>query len=215
MSNAIPKPLKCRIVNLDKGNTFVEAFFNPKEVAIDKKVPWNKHKSTKANVPELEFTDAEPQQLQMELLFDTYESRRSVHSDYVEVLESFMKIIPDLKRPPMCLFLWGQNFPSFMGVIDSLSTKYTMFLPDGTPVRATVSVSMKQADVLIGSGSGEGDKKKDGPTTDFTTPGKVATMDEAKRADKFGPNHRKTLEESGSETGNLQPGEMIFGAPGK
>src|SRR6266545_2892953 len=127
MSNAIPKPLKCRIVNLDKGNTFVEAFFNPKEVAIDKKVPWNKHKSTKANVP---------------------------------VLESFMKIIPDLKRPPPCLFLWGQNFPSFMGVIDSLSTKYTMFLPDGTPVRATVSVSMKQADVLIGSGSGEGDKKK-------------------------------------------------------
>ena len=209
-SNSIPKPLKCMIKNLDTGEK-VEAYFNPKELSIDKRVPWNKHKSTKADNPVLEFTDAEPMELQIELLFDGYESRTSVYSEYISVLESFMKIIDDKKkRPPMCIFLWGKNFPSFMGVIESLSTKYSMFMPDGTPVRATCTVKMKQADKLT-VGSADGAQKKDGPQTDFSTQGKTASQEESGRADLFGPNHRRTLDKSGSETGRLTPGEPVFG----
>ncbi|HKE17905.1 MAG TPA: hypothetical protein VKB80_23675 [Kofleriaceae bacterium] len=210
MPGAIPRPLKCMIKNLDTGES-VEAFFNPKEVGINKKVPWNKHKSTKANNPELEFTDAEPKELQVELLFDTYEARNCVHKEFVSRLEAFTKIIDEkTRRPPMCIFLWGRNFPSFMGVIESLSTKYTMFLPDGTPVRATVSLSMKEADSLV-AGKG-GDSKTSGPSTDFTAQGQQATKDDALRADRFGPDHRQTLDQSKSENGRLKEGEMIFGS---
>ena len=44
--------------------------------------------------------------------------------------------------PPSVLFVWGKF--RFKGVITSLSQKYTMFLADGTPVRAEATISMQQ-----------------------------------------------------------------------
>ena len=61
-------------------------------------------------------------------------------------------------------FYWS-GAPQFKGVIESLSVKYTMFMPDGTPVRATVNLRMKQANRLLNKGEAKeanksGDKKK-------------------------------------------------------
>ena len=47
-------------------------------------------------------------------------------------------------RAARVLVVWG-GLPAFEGVIESIGTKYTMFLPSGTPVRATVSLKMKEA----------------------------------------------------------------------
>jgi hypothetical protein len=210
-NDSISRPLKCRIQNLDNKD-FVEAYFNPKELAIEKQVPWNKHKTSKGNNPVLEFTDAEPKKLSVELLFDTFESRQNVYSQFVEKLESMTLIVDDKKkRPPMCIFLWGKAF-SFMGVIEGLSTKYTMFLKDGTPVRATCTVTMKQADSLTTGGEkeGEGEKsKKKGPKPDdYSKEGKSATQSDARRADKFGDDHRATLDANDSEDGTLDAGPV-------
>jgi hypothetical protein len=206
MSN-VPQPLKCVIRNLDT-NTEVSAYFNPKELSIDKKVPWNKHKSTKANNPVLEFTDAEPKDLSVELLFDGYEKKTDVYETYVKKLEEFTKIIDAKKRPPMVIFLWGK-FPSFMGVIESLQTKYTMFLANGKPVRATVTLKIKQADKLT-VGSKEGQKKKGNqPTDDFSSQGQMATDADRLRADKFGEDHRAVLDASGTQTNQLPPGAPV------
>jgi len=205
--SSIPKPLKCMIKNLDNGQQ-VEAYFNPKEVSIDKKVSWNKHKSTKANNPMLEFTDGEPKNFSCELLFDGYETKTNVHAKYVKVLDEFTKIIPAKKRPPMCIFLWGK-FPGFMGVLESLSAKYTMFLHDGTPVRATVTIKMTEAEKLAGKKEDAKKETKDGDFEDFSAEGKQATADEARRPDKFDQNHRGVLEKSGSENGQLAPGTVV------
>ena len=59
MSDHIPKPLRCIIKNPDTKKE-VRAKFNPKELTIEKSVPWNKHKDSKGDTPLLEFTDAEP-----------------------------------------------------------------------------------------------------------------------------------------------------------
>lgn len=205
MSN-VPQPLKCVIRNLDT-NAEVAAYFNPKELSIDKKVPWNKHKSTKANNPVLEFTDAEPKDLSVELLFDGYEKKVDVYETYVKKLEEFTKIIIEKKRPPMVIFLWGK-FPSFMGVIESLQTKYTMFLANGKPVRATVTLKIKQADKLT-VGSKEGQKKSKQPTDDFSGQGQMATDADRLRADKFGEDHRAVLDASGTQTNQLPPGAPV------
>lgn len=139
----LPTLTKCLIKNLDTGEE-IKAFFNPKEIGIDKNVPWNKHKDSKANLPILEFTDADPAELSLELLFDTFETRKSVYEEHIEKLEKLIKVDAAKKRPPMVLFLWGTHFPKFMGVISSLSVQYTMFLPDGTPVRSTVKLKIKE-----------------------------------------------------------------------
>lgn len=122
----------------------LEAQFNPKELSINKSVPWTKTKKSTEDAPELEFTEAEPQTLAVELMFDTFESREDVAKKYGERLLQFATVDKGLKRPPMVLFTWGSL--QFKGVIESLNVKYTMFLPDGTPVRATCDVKMKQAD---------------------------------------------------------------------
>jgi hypothetical protein len=113
----------------------------------------------------------------------------------------------------MCIFLWGKGFPSFMGVIESLSTKFTMFLANGTPVRATVTVKMKQATKLTKAveTDDEGKEKKGtgGPMADFSKKGKLATQEDARRADRFDKNHREALNKIGSEDGTVPAGTPV------
>jgi len=68
------------------------------------------------------------------------------------------------ERPKLMFFYWG-GLPTFKGVIESLSVKYTLFLPDGTPTRATVSLRIKEAGRLHNKGEAKeankpGEKKK-------------------------------------------------------
>lgn len=148
---------KCSIVALDGPGT-VEALFNPKEISIDKSVPWSKHRTSKGDSPHLEFTASDGRNLSLELFFDTYEEKTDVYKGYVEKLEKFTQVrnvTPESeRRPPRVMVVWGE-FPNFKGVIESLQTKYTMFLPDGTPVRATCSIKLKEA-VTTSNGGGNG-----------------------------------------------------------
>lgn len=54
----------------------VEAYFEAREVTVEKSVAWNSHKSEEeADSPTLEFTAAEPKTLSVELMFDMFEDR--------------------------------------------------------------------------------------------------------------------------------------------
>ena len=61
------------------------------------------------------------------------------------------------RRPHRCVVKWGSTVPSFRCVIESVSTKYTMFTDDGTPVRATCTVKLKEADVVSMAQGGGGE----------------------------------------------------------
>ncbi|HEU5056030.1 MAG TPA: hypothetical protein VFU21_05875 [Kofleriaceae bacterium] len=179
----LPPLTKCLIKNLDAGDE-VTAYFNPKEIGITKNVPWNKHKDSKADKPILEFTDADPAELNIELLFDTFETRDSVYDAHISKLEKLVKVDEAKKRPPMVLFLWGTHFPKFMGVVSALKVQYTMFLPDGTPVRATATVTIKEGRNLKTS-----DKKSKSEAYDPNRP------------DKAGPDHRAEMDKNSKEGG--------------
>lgn len=54
----------------------------------------------------------------------------------------------EIRRPPVYYFVWGQkNY--LMCMIESLTYKLTMFLPDGTPVRALVDLTLKEVDLGV------------------------------------------------------------------
>ncbi|QGZ93962.1 CIS tube protein [Terricaulis silvestris] len=60
--------------------------------------------------------------------------------------------VADEERPPPVRFIWsGQGRGAAPSVVDSIEEKYTMFLPDGAPVRAAA-----EADVSGKSKSGDG-----------------------------------------------------------
>ncbi|MGH8571151.1 MAG: LysM peptidoglycan-binding domain-containing protein, partial [Gammaproteobacteria bacterium] len=47
----------------------------------------------------------------------------------------------DLHHPPVCHLSWGTFTDIFTGVLTQLDQRFTLFLSDGTPVRATLSCS--------------------------------------------------------------------------
>jgi|JI6StandDraft_1071083.scaffolds.fasta_scaffold41197_3 hypothetical protein len=139
---------KLTIIGLDLGGT-VTAQFNPKEVGVDKSVPWQKSPTSSGDQPEMQFTSAEGRSMSFELFFDEYETGGNVHAMYVEGLLAFARVMDpkgaeDKRRPTRVRVKWG-GLPDFEGVIESVATKYTMFLPDGTPCRCTCSVKFKEA----------------------------------------------------------------------
>jgi len=136
---------KLQITPVDgkKQNQAIEALFNPKEYTIAKRVPWNPQSASGLDAPELQFTTGQGETLQLELFFDTYESASSVR-DHTKKLHDLALIDTSLHRPPMVLVTWGTL--SFKGVVESLNQRYTMFMEDGTPVRATVTLTLRRAE---------------------------------------------------------------------
>jgi len=75
-----------------------------------------------------------------------------------------VSVEPSSEAGKVASYYWS-GAPQFKGVIEALSVKYTLFLADGTPTRATVSVRMKEAGRVHNKGETKeanqpGEKKK-------------------------------------------------------
>lgn len=156
--NTFDPAAKLKIIGLEgsRDGKTVQAQFNPKELQVDKSVPWQKQKKAK-NPADLEFTGGEPKTMTVELMFDGYEqgSQSTVQSS-VDTLLLLAEVDEGLKRPSKVKVIWGDQgkLPPFEGVIESISTKYTMFSPDGVVLRATCNLKLKQAaDLKVGKKS--------------------------------------------------------------
>lgn len=143
-------PRKVSIVGLEVRVDLI-AQYNPKEVQIEKSANWTAHATSKQDNPGLEFTSAAARTLSMELLFDTYEEGLDVGEKYVAKLMQLISVMdPDgdeqHKRPSLVQVRWpDRSYATFEGVLESVSTKYTMFSPSGFPVRANCTVKIKEA----------------------------------------------------------------------
>jgi len=127
----------------------LDFLFNPTKYSITKTNTWNPRKNVGKDVQPLEFGGGQPKSLTLQLFFDTLEEGKDVR-DYTGILERMMQIDESLRqgksdrgRPPYCRFRWGKFF-SFICVIQRLKVDYTLFLPDGKPVRAIADLSLKQ-----------------------------------------------------------------------
>ena len=142
---------KASLVEAD-GSKELKFRFNPKEYSIQKSATWNRptNKSAKSS-SKPEFGGAQPQSVSMELLFDDWENPDADLLADVHTLLGWMmpteKSISNGKPQPQVLKLqWGSNhsLSDFKGFLKSVSVKYTMFKPDGKPVRATASIALEE-----------------------------------------------------------------------
>jgi nucleoid-associated protein YgaU len=139
----------------DQGNV-IGVLFNPTEYSFERS---NSYKATPVpglDSPLLQFVNGECDQLSMELFLDDYTdpkgptSLRQPEKDpltkRLHDLTKLLKIDRDLHAPPPVRFNWGPM--EFSAVIEKLSRKVTMFHPDGTPARVTLSVTFKEYKTL-------------------------------------------------------------------
>jgi nucleoid-associated protein YgaU len=136
----------------DDGSKELKFRFNPKEYSIQKSASWSRptNKSAKSS-SKPEFGGVQPQSVSMELLFDDWETPDADLLDDVNTLLGWLKPTEDSinkKKPqPQILKLqWGSNhsLSEFKGFLKSVSVKYTMFKPDGKPVRATANIALEE-----------------------------------------------------------------------
>lgn len=121
----------------------VEVLFNPTTYSIDKSVQYGELSLPGMDTPVTQFVSGDAQTLSMDLLLDTYESGTDVR-DHVKKLDRLVNIDGERHAPPLCKFVWGGL--SFTAVVESLKKQFTLFKPDGEPVRAEVTLSFKQHD---------------------------------------------------------------------
>jgi hypothetical protein len=166
MSNFLHPSSKSGVVSIASLDTHiqVDAQYNPKELQVDKTVPWQKKSQankTQETGIQLEFTGAEGRSLTLELLFDGFETKSSV-AGKVETLNTMASVLEPgsadetKRRPHLCVVTWGSTVPTFKCVIESLSVKYTMFSDQGVPLRATCTVKLKEADTVTGASASGG-----------------------------------------------------------
>ncbi|HEY1551880.1 MAG TPA: hypothetical protein VGG28_28840 [Kofleriaceae bacterium] len=155
-----PPTQKFVIGTLDGGAHQVEvtAQYNPKELSLQANARWeavngNGKKPSGGNQP-LAWGGTDPQVMTAELLFDGVEENISVRpliDALISLTEPRDMNSRDLwsRRPPLCVAIWGSDPRKFRCIVQTVATKITMFNPHGLPLRATCTVTLKEANVLV------------------------------------------------------------------
>lgn len=135
--------------DLGKFEKTITALFNPNQISISKNVQWCLKPKPESDTGKTQFTSGEPVTLSLELFFDTYESGTDVRERTKEIFSlTTVQGHGNLHRPPLCKIVWGtfdlSDTFSCQWVLTSLNQRFSLFLSDGTPVRATLGCSFRQ-----------------------------------------------------------------------
>jgi nucleoid-associated protein YgaU len=134
--------------------------FNPKEYSIQKSASWESKPgkgAKKAAMPE--FKGAEPRSMTLEIFLDATISSQKARTDgatppksrLAEDIETLFKCCTPTEQslaknkpsPPFVVFGWGSTV-LFEAFVKQVSVKYTLFTPEGVPIRATASVTLQE-----------------------------------------------------------------------
>lgn len=142
-----------------------EVLFNPNSYSITKTVTWNQTGAPAAagnapagaggkttqiylDAPTLNFGGGGSRQLTLNLFFDVTETPDADVRDEISDIVALTRKDRDQKCPLPCEISWGgsgdnYDFP-FVGVVTSLTQNFVLFDPDGTPLRANVTVILTE-----------------------------------------------------------------------
>ncbi len=146
----------------------LEVQYNPTEFTLNKGVQIAEIAIPGLDTPILQFVRGQSETLTLDLFFDTTDEGTGEGATPVTVrtdkFYQLIKIDGDLHAPPICRFIWGgHEFPGshfdsswasqqrangFDCLVESVRQRFTMFNPKGVPLRATLSVSLREYKTL-------------------------------------------------------------------
>lgn len=146
------KNFEVSIGSLDRPEYTVIAQYRPAELSVDQSIGWTTH-ATPAGAW-LEFSKTVSRGASVELFLDATEGEARSVMPWIELLHRLANVrdpdstLDEYARPHHCILVFGNVFVRRMSmpcVIESMNIKYTRFNPDGEPVRASVSLKLKEA----------------------------------------------------------------------
>jgi hypothetical protein len=145
---------------------FIPVQFNPTQISFSKGVQLGDIPIPGLDCSLVQFVRGQNETLSMDLFFDSTDSGMGAGAtsvtQYSDQIYQLIKIEPDSHAPPICEFIWNTSFPgadiseemgnqkrnSFTCVMESVRHQYTLFSPEGVPLRATVTVSLREYKTL-------------------------------------------------------------------
>jgi hypothetical protein len=147
----------------------VEVQYNPTEFSFTKAVTYAEIGIPGLDMPVQQFVRGNAESVVVDLYFDTTEfgmSDEATVKPVTLITDQFYQLIrvdPRIKAPPVCLFSWSDTgFPGsnlrlgetqlrehgFRCLVESVTQKFTLFSPQGVPLRATLSVKLREYQTL-------------------------------------------------------------------
>ncbi|BAH40479.1 MAG TPA: LysM peptidoglycan-binding domain-containing protein [Gemmatimonas aurantiaca] len=145
---------------------FIPVQFNPTEYTLTKGAQLAEIAIPGLDTPLIQFVRGQTETLALDLYFDTTDDGMGTNATSVTTLTDqiyqLVKIEPDTHAPPVCSFLWHKKFPGsdvsekvgnqrrsdFQCVVESVKQRFTLFSPEGVPLRAIVTVSLREYKTL-------------------------------------------------------------------
>jgi hypothetical protein len=141
---------KATLHSLDEDDYSFTFMYNPTSISISRKVKVEDNRGARTEnegIPKVSFAYPEATIISIkDIIFDTYEDtgNRDV-GNKLKKLTRTVKFIQAKQRPPVYVFAWG-NINYLRCYVESVDYQLTLFLPNGTPVRAKASISLKEVD---------------------------------------------------------------------
>jgi hypothetical protein len=126
--------------------------FNPTEYTLQKGAQIAEIAIPGIDSPILQFVRGQNEKLTLELFFDTTqegmgESPARDVRQLTQPVYQLVKIQGNTHAPPRIRFVWGQGL-SFRAIVESIQQKFTIFNPQGIPLRATLSITFREYKTL-------------------------------------------------------------------
>lgn len=133
----------------------IKCQFNPSTLTINKSLDWNGDKSPSFNSPLLKYAGGDSATYNLSLFFDSYSSDppKDVREYTNQLLAlslrgaGYSMFLLPYAHPPFVNLVWGK-ITLFTAVVTQVSITFTMFDPDGTPIRAKADVSFIQNEMI-------------------------------------------------------------------
>tara|TARA_R110002020_G_scaffold83108_3_gene205919 strand:- start:37214 stop:37891 length:678 start_codon:yes stop_codon:yes gene_type:complete len=116
---------------------------NPNKFSRNVAIQYNEEQEQGTQGNNAKYSSTPPEETQFEFVFDhsgVIANSRKVEEDVKTFKELTYEVNGGIHRPNFLQLIWG-NALDFKCILKSLTVNYTLFKPDGTPIRANLSAT--------------------------------------------------------------------------
>ncbi len=153
---------KFKVFKEDGSSEQIPVQFNPSTLSFEKPVVMADITIPGLDSPLKQFVRGGAESASVELYFDTTEQGTGAGATSVTTLTDafygLVKIDPKTHASPVCSFIWGEKFPGdrlperygnqrrteFPCVVTNVKQDFTYFSPEGTPLRAVLTLKLEE-----------------------------------------------------------------------
>ncbi len=124
-----------------------EVMINPETVKLQRSIDYNEQQPPDSSSTAQKYKHTSSDKLSFDIVIDCtgiVDSKRTNMAQEMTALENIVFVYQGkIHRPNYVQIIWGKN-TMFQGVLNTMDTSYTLFRPDGSPLRAKVSLTFSQ-----------------------------------------------------------------------